>query len=85
MRYGKAGSPLSYAIYVLVYSFPSAMDAVDPSKKEENFPLFEKFPTYFGGRGGSGEIRMVSQLLPVLNYDSFPKQEYQVSDQSVEF
>ena len=62
MRYGKAGSPLSYAIYVLVYSFPSAMDAVDPSKKEEKFPLFEKFPVQGGGSGG---------VLPVLNYDSF--------------
>ena len=39
-----------------------------PPKKEEKFPLFEKFPTY----GGEGEIGMVSQLLPVLNYDSFP-------------
>ena len=43
-----------------------------PPKKEEKFPLFEKFPTYRGGGGGSEEIRMVSQLLPVLNYDSFP-------------
>ena len=30
--------------------------------------------TLEGGRGGgSGEVRMVSQLLPVLNYDSFPQ------------
>ena len=28
------------------------------------------FPTEVGG--GSGEIGMVSQLLPVFNYDSFP-------------
>ena len=41
-----------------------------PPKKEEKFPLFEKFPTY--GGGVSGEVKMVSQLLPVLNYDSFP-------------
>ena len=45
---------------------------VGPSNKEEKFPLFEKFPTYRGGRGGDGEIGMVSQVLPVLNYDSFP-------------
>ena len=38
----------------------------------ENFPLFEKFPTEGGEGGQSGEIGMVYQLLPVLNYDSFP-------------
>ena len=46
----------------------SHIGGVGPSKKDENFQLFEKFPT----EGVSGEFGMVSQFLPVLNYNSFP-------------
>ena len=35
---------------------------VGPSKKEEKFPT----------EGGSGKVGMVSQVLPVFNYESFP-------------
>ena len=41
------------------------------SKKKKKFPLFEKFPTQ-RGEGGSGEVVIVSQLLPVFKYESFP-------------
>ena len=42
------------------------------NKKNSHF-LKNSQPTGVGAEGGSGEIRMVSQLLLVLNYDSFPK------------
>ena len=42
-------------------------------KKEEKVPLLENFPTE-GGRGVSGEVGMVSLLLPVFSYESFPKE-----------
>ena len=51
-------------------------------KEQDNESFFKVTPLIWAiedqnnesyrGRGGSGEIGMVSQLLPVLNYDSFP-------------
>ena len=44
------------------------------SKKGRKNPTFWKIPNLGGGvKGGDGEGGMVSQLLPVMNYDSFPK------------
>ena len=45
---------------------------MDLQKKKKN-SHFLKNSQPRGGEGGSGEVGMVSQLLPVLNYDSFPK------------
>ena len=43
------------------------------SLAEEKVPLLKNFPTEGGEGWGSGEVEMVSQLLPVLNYDIFPQ------------
>ena len=40
-------------------------------KKEEKVPLLKNFTTE-GGGGGSGEVGMVSLLLPVFSYKSIP-------------
>ena len=38
---------------------------------------FLKIPNQEGGReGGSGEVGMVSQLLPVFSYESFPNKRF---------
>ena len=54
----------------------SHIGGLDFRKKKKNSHFLEK--TQPGG-GGSGEAGMVSQLLPVLNYDSFPYQTVKIN------
>ena len=48
----------------------------EPLRVKTTSHIKKLFPTEVGG--GSGEIGMVSQLLLVLNYDSFPYQTFEV-------
>ena len=50
----------------------SHIGGVGPSKTDENFPLFEKFPTEGGGGGFLKRLGLFPNFYRFLNYDSFP-------------